>query len=1113
MAADGSVVIEITGDAGGLIQSFKRIQSETTGLKNDLNTLDRALKLEPGNVDLVADKQRALKQSIEQTTQSLTVLEAMQKQAMDLPATAENESYYRDLSNKITEAKTNLARFNAELNNMDADRVRDTADAFDDAAAAARRAGDDIDRASKSSNKLGGIGEKASKGFTVLKGVAAGFVANLATSAIDMAVSTFVDIGAEALNAADSMQKFNSTMQFAGFDTAEITASKKAVQKYAADTAYDLETVANTTAQLAANGIPNYVELTQAAGNLNAVAGGNAETFKSVSMMLTQTAGAGKLTTENWNQLTDAIPGASGKLQEAMLKNGAYTGNFREAMEKGEITAEEFNQALMDLGFEEAAIEAANSTDTIEGAVGALRSTLVDGLTNLLTDGGGLEAITGFINGINSILMGAGELIKPAIDSIRNAINGIRESFESSFTEEQRAAITGFLQSLAEHLVALPFQAVALGFQIISTAISSFIEVVGWITNFFSNFGESMSQFGEQLSEFGTAFVSKFQEAGVEIQTWGSGVLETISTTLGDAVDRATEFCGDFAEKIGQGASDAAENVETFLADLPENAQAIFDDTIGRVLTWAENFRQEAYTAASGFLTNIGNTLASLPGKIYEWISGAIQSVITWGQEMRDQAQRKMEEVARSIENAVSSIPNTMLEIGRNIVQGLINGIQEKIGAAKKKAEELAGAVMGRVTSLLRTNSPSKWAIEIGEFVDEGLGIGLENGVKYAEAGATKLANVTKLRVAALNDEIERMETEAAKRQEQAELEAHEKALAEKYKQLEDAELDKRASIQEAIDKLNSDWAEKQLKKQEDEQKAALKSRISSLEATQKAYEKALSSVSSSLQSFNDEYTKALEDVSKNRDSLAGQLSDFDLYDEYEGKMKLWDIGPMIEQIERYGDTIAKLKERGVNQGLLSEILDMDREEAVQFGQELLKMSESQYSQYMEMWQQKEDVAAKVAEAIYQGDVEAIEAEYAEKLPGMMEQTATEAMQTLAENLEEQGKDAIVAASRVADQIIAEVERIAYAQRLSTSISTAVSTFSGNLTSSVQSAAEGKTAERRSTATEIAGASAFAANAGQSREIVLSLNGREMARGLVPDIRAVEDQSPRIVSD
>lgn len=125
-------------------------------------------------------------------------------------------------------------------------------------------------------------------------------------------------------------------MSFAGYDDSQIQTARDAMKDYADKTVYDLNTISNTTAQLAANGIQDYTGLTEAAGNLNAVAGGNADTFQSVAMVLTQTAGAGKLTTENWNQLSDAIPGASGKIQEALLKNGAYTGNFRDAMEKGQ---------------------------------------------------------------------------------------------------------------------------------------------------------------------------------------------------------------------------------------------------------------------------------------------------------------------------------------------------------------------------------------------------------------------------------------------------------------------------------------------------------------------------------------------------------------------------------------------------------------------------------------------------------------------------------------------------------------------------------------------------------------------------------------------------------
>lgn len=245
----------------------------------------------------------------------------------------------------------------------------------------------------KKMNETGEIAEKSVGKMAAVAGAVGGIVSSVANNAIN----ALSNLASEAIVASDALQKFDSTMEFAGFGTAEIDAAREAVKAYADETVYDLEDVANTTAQLAANGVKDYTELTQAAGNLNAVAGGNADTFKSVAMVLTQTAGAGKLTTENWNQLADAIPGASGKLQEAMLKNGAYTGNFRDAMAAGEITAEEFNQALMDLGMSDAAIEAASSAATIEGAVGNLEATVVTGIMNII-DAFGKEKLTGAIS-------------------------------------------------------------------------------------------------------------------------------------------------------------------------------------------------------------------------------------------------------------------------------------------------------------------------------------------------------------------------------------------------------------------------------------------------------------------------------------------------------------------------------------------------------------------------------------------------------------------------------------------------------------------------------------------------------------------------------------------
>ena len=225
-----------------------------------------------------------------------------------------------------------------------------------------------------------------------------GAIAGMASSAIQSISSSVVGLSGEVMATSDAIDKFESTMNFAGKTKKETEEASKYFKTYADKTVYDLQDVANTGAQLASNGIEKYKEITIASGNLNAVAGGNKETFKSLGMVLTQTAGAGKLTTDNWNQLADAIPGASGKLQEALSKNGAFVGDFREALENGEISSEEFLTAIEQLGNSKSAEKAAKSTKTFEGAFGSLKSTVVSGMKDMI-DAVGKEKITKSITG------------------------------------------------------------------------------------------------------------------------------------------------------------------------------------------------------------------------------------------------------------------------------------------------------------------------------------------------------------------------------------------------------------------------------------------------------------------------------------------------------------------------------------------------------------------------------------------------------------------------------------------------------------------------------------------------------------------------------------------
>lgn len=428
---------------------------------------------------------------------------------------------------------------------------------------------------------------------------------------------------------------------------------------------YDLGTIQNTTAQLAANGIGDYTGLTEAAGNLNAVAGGNADTFKSVAMVLTQTAGAGKLTTENWNQLADAIPGASGKLQEAMKANGAYTGNFRDAMEKGEISADESNQAIMQLGMSDVAKEAASSTKTMEGALGNLEASITGGLTDAfnlikpavtgaLTEAGNqisqfsqtaTNGLQQFIQGISDT--GAFQALSNMVSSIGNALSALGGAFASIAT-----TIAPGLQGLSD--------AGSIG----TTVGDAFNGAAGII----QALADKLTQFGDWVNANAAPI------SGALIAIGGGFAAFKVASVISAVVSALQGFSlASTAASIGQWALNAAMNA---------NPVMILVTAIGALvaaLVWfftqTETGRQ-IWSQFTAFLGNcVNNIIAffqSLPGRIGAFFQNAADgarntwnSVVDW-----------FKGLPGRILDAIGNVGSILVNAGASIINGFLNGLK-----------------------------------------------------------------------------------------------------------------------------------------------------------------------------------------------------------------------------------------------------------------------------------------------------------------------------------------------------------------------------------------------------------------------------------------------------
>ena len=448
-AASAKKVDDLNAELVKTIQEFGKSSTQAQKAAQALDRQEQATqraKTEYLNATTALNKMQAeMGQLTSQASQVRTPLERLNetisKQESDLKSL---KKQYADAVLEFGKGSSSARRLQGEIKELSSDLSKNK-ERLADATSEVDRLSNGYDDAGRQAASFGDI-------------VAGSFVGNVLADLVSEAGSALMSLGSDAISAADSLTKFESTMDFAGFDSKTIQETEKAMQDYASRTVYDLETVSNTVAQLGANGVDDFEALTEAAGNLNAVAGGNADTFQSVAQVLTQTAGAGKLTTENWNQLTDAIPGASGVLQQAMLDAGAYTGNFREAMENGEISAEEFNAAIMELGNSGAAKQAATSVDTVEGAVGNLQATITDLITSFLADGG-TEMITSFINSVTAGFQQLGDWVSANKDQImdfaQNAFAGIMDF--GQFVVDNWQVIVNAIAAIAAGMAAAKF--------------------------------------------------------------------------------------------------------------------------------------------------------------------------------------------------------------------------------------------------------------------------------------------------------------------------------------------------------------------------------------------------------------------------------------------------------------------------------------------------------------------------------------------------------------------------------------------------------------------------------------------------------------------------------
>lgn len=111
------MTVRIGGDTSGLTEAINKANKEIKGTQKELNEVNKLLKLDPKNVELLRQKQELLGKQIETTTTKLTKLKEQQKKFDDEAKSGGevNQEQYRKLQREIVATEQKLKDYNSQL--------------------------------------------------------------------------------------------------------------------------------------------------------------------------------------------------------------------------------------------------------------------------------------------------------------------------------------------------------------------------------------------------------------------------------------------------------------------------------------------------------------------------------------------------------------------------------------------------------------------------------------------------------------------------------------------------------------------------------------------------------------------------------------------------------------------------------------------------------------------------------------------------------------------------------------------------------------------------------------------------------------------------------------
>ena len=668
------LTVEIGGDTTKLGKALEDVNKRSRDLSSELGQVNKLLKLDPGNADLLAQKQKILAEAIENTGDKLDKLKQAEKQVQEQFKRGEvSEEQVRALQREIIATEKKMEQYE---------------NAAKDAGKGVKELADNSEKAEKASGGLGAALANAAKVGLAAVGAAAG-----------AAITGLVAAAESSREYRTEMGKLNTAFTQNGHSAEVATETYQALQGVLGETDQAVE-AANHLAKLT----DNEEDLAKWSGD---ILPGVFATF------------GASLPIEG---LTEAA--------NETAKTGALTGSLADALNWAGVNEEEFQKQLDKCSTEQE--RQALITDTLTGLYGEASKAYKEQNAEVIranqANEAWMQSMAGVGGAIEPIITDVKMLGASMMDELVPYVQDLAGAFRNLMGGDLAAA-GGIGEALSEIINTLLFNILEMAPALVDVATSLVTSLSTTLISLLPRFvGVGAQLIVKILNGITTAIPQLVQAFTDMVPTLVSTLVSNIPQLLDGAiallmaiVDAVPVLIEALVPQIPTIVLAVINALIDRVPELLDGAFTLFSallDAIPMIIS-------ELTKAVPDIVATIAKALSTLPGKVWEIFKKVVTKVIEWRGEMITKGKECATQLITTVTEALKGLPQKVLTIGKDLVTGLWNGINNKLSWLKGKIKSFTNSVLDGIKSFFGVNSPSKETAWIGEMLDEGLAQGV----------------------------------------------------------------------------------------------------------------------------------------------------------------------------------------------------------------------------------------------------------------------------------------------------------------------------------------------------------------------------------------------------